>query len=61
MGKAAVRSVLRRRTCSAVPSTLVAVGCGSNAPARVKRYGLRRCESAKSEMERRISGSGVGK
>ena len=61
MGRAAVRSALRRTTCSAVPSALVAVGWGSNAPAKAKRYGLSRCESAKSEMERSSSGSGVGK
>jgi len=61
MGKAAVRSAVRRTTCSAVPSTLVAVGCGSKMPAKVNRYGLSRCERAKSEMERRSSGSGVGK
>jgi hypothetical protein len=61
MGKAAVRSALRRRTCSAVPSALIAIGCGSNWPARVNRYGLSRCESVKREMERRSSGSGVGK
>jgi hypothetical protein len=61
MGKAAVRSTLRRRTCSAVPSALVAIGWGSNQPARVNRYGLSRCERVKREMERRSSGSGVGK
>lgn len=61
MGKAAVRSALRRMTCSAVPSTHVAVGCGINTLAIVNRYGLSRCDSEKSEMERRSSGSGVRK
>jgi hypothetical protein len=61
MGKAAVRSALRRTTCSAVPSALVAAGCGSSQPARVNRYGWRTCENVKREMERRSSGSGVGK
>ena len=61
MGKAAVRSALRRITCSAVPRALVAVGWGSNRPARVNRYGWSRCESEKRDIERRSSGSGVGK
>lgn len=47
--------------CRADPSALVAVGWGSNIPAKVNRYGLSMCESVKSEMERRSSGSGVGK
>jgi hypothetical protein len=47
--------------CSADPSALVAVGWGSNIPARVNRYGLSMCESVKREVERRSSGSGVGK
>jgi hypothetical protein len=48
-------------TCIAVPSALVAIGWGNSLPARVNRYGLSRCESVKREMERRSSGSGVGK
>jgi len=47
--------------CRADPSALVAVGWGSNMPARVNRYGLSMCDSVKREMERRSSGSGVGK
>jgi hypothetical protein len=61
MGNAAVRSTLRRIMCRADPSALVAVGWGSNIPAKVNRYGPSMCESVKREMERRSSGSGVGK
>lgn len=61
MGNAAVRNTLRRMTCRAVPSALVAVGWDSNVSARVNRYGLSMCESVKRETERRSSGSGVGK
>jgi hypothetical protein len=52
---------LCRMTCSAVLSMLIAVGWGSSTPAKVKRYRLSRCKSAKREMERSSLGSGVGK
>lgn len=61
MGNAAVRNALRRMTCRAVPSALVAAGWGSKMPARVNKYGLSMCESVKREMDRRSSGSGDGK
>ena len=61
MGNAAVRSMLRRMMWRADPSALVAVGWDSNMPAKVNRYVPSMCESVKREMERRSSGSGVGK
>jgi hypothetical protein len=39
----------------------VAVGCGNKTLAKANRYGLSWCEREKSEMERRSSGTGVGK
>jgi hypothetical protein len=47
--------------CSTVLSMLIAIGWGSSMLVKVKRYRLSRCESAKREMERSSSGSGVGK